>query len=156
MISRQAPRLALALLERLVPNSAPLAGDLVEEFERHQSSVWLWWEVLAAVAIVLFERPVEIRPLHLVDLQPVDAIERTRRMGLRFRPVNLSASPLSGVGGLGLAALGFLVTSVAPATWWALLVSTIAGALAGIVIIVVQKGLPTPVTTIRLRSTSAT
>ena len=135
MTSRQAPRLALALLERFVPDSAPLAGDLIEEFERRQSRAWLWWQVLAAIAWSSFEPDTEIRPLRLVDLQPVDALERSRRMSLRFQPVNLSASPLSGVGGLGLVALGFLVTIVMPGAWWVLLASTLAGAFLSLAII---------------------
>ena len=79
MTRRHAPRLALALLERFVPDSAPLAGDLVEEFERRQSSGL----VLVAGAggdrhLHGPTRSAEVRPLRLVDLQPVDALERSR------------------------------------------------------------------------------
>jgi hypothetical protein len=46
--------------------------------------------------------------------------------------VNLSASPLSGVGGLGLLVLALHVTVVAPGAWWMLLGSALAGVLMGI------------------------
>jgi hypothetical protein len=153
MTTRHTPRLALALLELFVPDSAPLAGDLLEEFERRQHSRgWLWWQVLAAIATASFERPAEIRPLRLVDLQPAEALECSRRIGLRFRPVNLSASPLSEVGGLGLVVLAFLITTVMPAAWWVLLVSTLAGAVLSIIIIAARRTWPQPTTTIRPNS----
>jgi len=80
MTIRRPPRLALALLERLVPGSALLAGDLTEEYGRRPSRWRVWREVIAAIAIAWFARPDEIRPLRLVDLQPSDAIERTSRV----------------------------------------------------------------------------
>jgi hypothetical protein len=91
-----------------------------------------------AIATAWAARSCEIRPLQLVDLQPVDAVERSRRLGLQFHPVNLSASPVSGIGGLGLAILIGLVTLVTPATWWLLLVSALAGGVLGIVMIAVR------------------
>lgn len=141
MTRRHPPRFALALLERLVPDSEPLAGDLVEEFGRRQSSAWFWLQVLAALAAAPFARGVEIRPLRLVDLQPADAMERSRRMTRRFRPVNLTASPVSGVGGLGLVILAGLVTLFMPAAWWLLLASALAGAGLGFVIIAMRAGI---------------
>ena len=135
MTRRRPPRLALALLERLVADSEPLAGDLVEAFEGHPSALWFWWQAAAAVAASWFGRDVEIRPLHLVDLQPADALERSRRLSLRFHPVNLTASPVSGMGGLGLVILCGLLTIFMPAMWWLLLGSVLAGAgLAAVVI----------------------
>ena len=41
-------RLAVALLEYLLPDDGPLAGDLVEAAQT-RSSVWVWWQVLLAV-----------------------------------------------------------------------------------------------------------
>jgi hypothetical protein len=139
MTRRHAPRLALALLERFDPGAAPLAGDLVEEFARRQSIAWFWWQVLAAIAIAAFNRPAEIRPLQLVDLQPADAVERSRTIHLQTRRVNLSASPLSGVGGLGLLALAFHITAVAPGAWWILLASALAGVSIGITLIAMHS-----------------
>jgi hypothetical protein len=135
MTLREPPRLALALLERLVPDSAFLAGDLTEEYQRRQSRCWLWWEVLGAIAIAWCQRPDEIRPLRLVDLQPGDAVERTRTMGLRFDAVNVSASPLTGIGGLGIATLALVTTLVMPAAWWLFLGSLFAGVVLGVVMI---------------------
>ena len=140
MMRRHAPRLALALLERFVPDGEPLAGDLVEEFERRRSTAWFWFQVLAAIATASLARRGEIRPLRLVDLQPADAVERARRARIRFNRVNLSASPVSDVGGLGLVVLGSLVTIVMPAAWWLLLASALAGVLLGLAIIAVRDG----------------
>jgi hypothetical protein len=81
----------------------------------------------------------QIRPLTLVDLQPVDAVERSRRLSLRFPPVSLSASPLAGVGGLGLVCLVLLVTLVAPGAWWLFLASVVAGLGLGVVLIVLRR-----------------
>jgi hypothetical protein len=135
MTTHDPSRLALALLERLVPDSTVLAGDLIEEYQHRLSRRWLWWEVLGAIAIAWSQRPDEIRPLRLVDLQPHDALERTRRIGLRFEPVNVTASPLNGIGGLGIAALALLMTLVMPAAWWLFLGSMLAGVLLGVVMI---------------------
>lgn len=140
MMRRHAPRLALALLERFVPDGEPLAGDLVEELERRRSTAWFWFQVLAAIATASLARRGEIRPLRLVDLQPADAVERARRASIRFNRVNLSASPVSDVGGLGLVVLGSLVTIVMPAAWWLLLASALAGVLLGLAIIAVRDG----------------
>lgn len=135
MTTRKPPRLALVLLERLVPDSAFLAGDLTEEYQRRHSRCWLWWEVLAAIAMAWCTPPDEIRPLRLVDLQPDDAVERTRRIGRRFEPVNVTASPLIGIGGLGIAALALLMTLVMPAAWWLLAGSVLGGVALGVVMI---------------------
>ena len=142
MTNRHVPRLALALLERFVPDSEPLAGDLIEEFERVRSAAWFWRQVLGAVTAAWVARGVEIRPLRLVELQPADALERSRRLSLRFPPVNLSASPISGVGGLALVILGSVVTTTMPAAWSLLLASAVAGALLGIAAAVMHGRTP--------------
>ena len=147
-MTRRAPRLALALLEHFVPENVPLTGDLIEEFERRQSSGWFWWQVLTAIATASFERPAEIRPLRLVDLQPADALERSRRMSVHFPHVNLSASPLSGIGGLGLVVLAFHISLVVPDVWWVLLGSALAGVLIGIVLITMHANSPHAAATI--------
>jgi hypothetical protein len=132
------PRIPLALLERFVPDSAPLAGDLVEEFARRQSRAWFWRQVLAAIAAAGFERSPEIRPLQLVDLQPADALDRARRLNLRFPPLNLTASPLPDIGGVGIVLLACHLSFTAPAAWWALAASTVAGVSLGVVLILVH------------------
>jgi hypothetical protein len=137
--ARRPPRFALALLERLVPESAALAGDLVEEFRQGRSRAWFWWQVLAAVAVALPGERGEIRPLNLVDMPPVEAIARSRRMSLKFPPVNLSGSPVSGVGGIGLVVLSTLMTLVTPAAWLILLTSIGCGVLLGVGLIVARE-----------------
>jgi hypothetical protein len=131
------PRLALTLLERLVPDNEALTGDLLEEFDARPSAVWFWVQVVAAIAATWRARGAEIRPLRLVDLQPADAAERTRRFSLRFPPINLS--PVAGVGGLGAVLLIALMTRTMPAAWWLLLASALAGCALGAVLIVLRR-----------------
>ena len=95
--------------------------------------------MLAAIAIAWSNRPDEIRPLRLVDRQPDEAVERTRRIGRRVEPVNLTASPLDGIGGLGIAALVLLMTLVMPAAWWLLLGSMLAGIVLGLVMVATRR-----------------
>jgi hypothetical protein len=127
MTSPRSPRFALALLERVVPDSAPLAGDLLEEFARGRSRAWVWKQVVAAVLHAWLHPSDEIRPIHLVTFQPDDALERSRRLSRRSHAVNLTASPIHGVGGLGLMMLCLLVSIVVPAVWWVFFASIIAG-----------------------------
>ena len=47
---RRPPRLAMALLERFVPDNAPLVGDVLEAYPE-RSNVWLWRQVLSAVCL---------------------------------------------------------------------------------------------------------
>jgi hypothetical protein len=138
MTRRNPPRLALALLERLVPGSAFMAGDLIEEYRRRPSRWRVWREVLAAIAFAWTERDDEIRPLRLVDLQPEEAVERTRRIG-RLEPINLTASPVAGTGGLSIAVLALLMTLVMPAAWWLLAIAVIAGIALGAVMIAAHQ-----------------
>ena len=152
MTRRRAPRLALALLEHFVPDSDSLAGDLIEELERRKSNCWFWWQVLGAVATAWFKPPAEIRPLRLVDLQPADALERSRRFAVRFRPVNLSASPVADVGGLGLLVLALLVTVVVPGAWLVLLGSSVAGAALGVLLVAIHAKSSAASTSIHVNS----
>ncbi|HEX7086530.1 MAG TPA: hypothetical protein VF198_09220 [Vicinamibacterales bacterium] len=135
MTAPRLPHLAIALLERFGPDREALVGDLIEEFERRQSLAWLWWQVLAAIAAASLEPAVEIRPLRLVDLQPVDAAERARRLLLRPRNINLTGTPVSGVGGITLLVLCMLVTIVAPGIWLGVLASILAGVVFGLALI---------------------
>lgn len=134
MTGRRVPPVALLLLERLGAESEPLAGDLIESFQAGRSRTWFWWQVIAAIAIAWFQRPVEIRPLRLVDRQSADAVERSRKFFARPRAVSLSASPLADVGGLGLVVLGFHISIVMPGAWWLVLGSTAAGICAGVIL----------------------
>ena len=110
------PRLALWLLTRFVDDHEPLAGDLAERYRERPSRLWFWWQVLGAIAVAS-TRPREVRPLRLVDgPAPFDA-RRVRHGGDR-RAINLTASPIYGVGGLSLVGLASIVTVTAPGTWW--------------------------------------
>ena len=138
-MKRHPPRVALALLERLVPGSASLAGDLVEDYEQRPSRWRVWREVLTAIAIARFERSDEIRPLRLVDLQPSDAIERTRRLARHLKPINVTASPLYGISGLTLIVLLVVMTLVMPGAWWVVIAPAGAGIVLGVLMIAAQR-----------------
>jgi hypothetical protein len=142
-MKRSAPRLALWLLARFVPDSEPLTGDLLEESACGRSALWVWWQVAGAIAAAFYVRGVEIRPLKLVELQPADAAERTRRLRLRFPAVNLTASPVAGVGGIALVIFAGLVTIFTPIVWFLLLASALAGVGLGIIIIHKRSGILT-------------
>jgi len=127
-MNRQPSRLALSLLQRYVPDSEALAGDIVEKFAEQPSQCWLWSQVFSAVArAVVKGNGGEIRPLQLVDQQPADAIERTLALHRRPREISPTANPLPA--GLGLVILAGLVTVMAPMIWLGMLV-TFAGSIA--------------------------
>ena len=142
MTSRRPPRLALWIVERFGPGDSPLAGDLVEEFQDRPSRLRLWREVASAVVAGRMQPEDEIRPLHLVDLQPTEAQERARRFALRFRPVNLSASPIYGIGGLGLMVIVLLVSVEMPVAWVGLAASILAGVGLGALMIAHRRPRP--------------
>ena len=125
--------LAIALLERLVPDCDALVGDLLEEVGRGHSLLWLWSQVLAAAATALLDRSDEIRPLKLVDLQPADAIERSRQLSLQAMQV--TPTPLHGVGGVTLAVVVLVLAEVASQLWWVVLASIIVGTALGVLLI---------------------
>jgi hypothetical protein len=143
MSDRSLPRV-LALLERILSDDGPLVGDLLEEFERRRSYPWLWWQVLGALVARAFARPPDIRPLRLVDDQPVDAMVRTHRLRMRCRPVNLSASPISDVGGIGLLLLIAHVSVTVPGAWVGLLAAMIGGVGLGFVLVRLRIRRPPP------------
>jgi hypothetical protein len=131
------PRLAVALLTRFVPDEEPLTGDLIEEFAAGRSRAWFWRQTIAAVALAVFRRSDEIRPLRLIDGSPArvsSAATVTRR-----KVVNLTASPLAGIGGLSIVIMAALVTIVMPQAWWLVAAAMIAGIVFGIVLIAVRR-----------------
>lgn len=139
MKSLTPPRLAVALLRRRLSHNEPLVGDLLEEFDRRQSRLWLWWQVLAAIVVTTFRRPEEVRPLQLIDedaritpLVPRPSAAMPRRINANGGMV-LTASPIRGIGGLGIAALLLVMTVIRPATWSVALLALVAGLLFGIV-----------------------
>ena len=147
-MTRRPSRLALSLLQRHVPDSEPLAGDLVEQFDERPSQLWLWYQVLAAIAAARRRTSGEIRPLHLVDQQPLEAIERTREILRRRRDVSPTPNPLPA--GLGLVIVGGLVTALAPVVWWGLLLTFAGGLVLARLLIVVHRRDAEPSTARRL------
>jgi hypothetical protein len=141
MRHRTPPRLAVAFLNRFGPNDDGLVGDLIEDFEAGRSRLWFWKQAgLAAFGETL--RPDrEIRPLRLVeDHPPLGFIgSRVKAMPSARRMVNLTASPLAGIGGLGLATLALLITWIVPEVWWIAGASMLAGAAAGIVLVAANR-----------------
>lgn len=110
------PRLALSVLRLLAHRNEPLAGDLLEEFQRRQSPVWLWYQLVLALLLGSFhQRHVPVA----LNLTPIDPIVAEWLMSKRLPPrrVNMS-SPVEGVGGLGMMIFGLLLSSVVPDVWW--------------------------------------
>ena len=137
MMTRRPPRLAMRLLDYFLPDNEPLTGDLLEEFERRQSSWWLWRQVVAAILATPRARPGDA-PGRLGLLDPnVAAALPASRPPLRRR-LNLTASPIHGIGGLGLVALAFLITVAAPGTWLVMIAIVLSGSLLGIVLAVIR------------------
>jgi len=120
-MTKQPPRLALALLSRFVPDDEPLAGDLIEEFEIGRSRAWFWRQAFAAILTRWLTPSDEYRPIVLP------------------RTVNLSASPAGlGVGGLSLVVLASLVTVVMPQAWSIVVLGVAAGVAFGVVLIAIR------------------
>ena len=133
----QPPRLALALLNRIVPQEEPLTGDLVEDFAAGRSRAWFWRQAIAAAALSAFRRSDEVRPLRLVDGAPA-RVPATATAAPR-RTVNLGASPVAGIGGLTVAVLLVLMTMVMPQAWWLVAAAIAAGVVFGVVLIAIRR-----------------
>jgi hypothetical protein len=87
-----------------------------------------------------------VRPLGLLEDDAPLGFTRPQSRNLSYpAPVNLSASPIPDIGGLGLVALGFLVAVVRPEVVWLALPTIAAGLLLGIVLVLIRRrsGLPT-------------
>jgi hypothetical protein len=105
-----------------------MAGDVLEEFHTRQSRLWLWRQVVVAIAMNA-RTPREIRPLRLVDRAP--GAQLPNPAVVSRRTINLTASPVPGVGGLGLLALAVLITLATPHAWIFLLAVVLDGILLG-------------------------
>ena len=66
-------------------------------------------------------------PLGLAD-EPIDGLSTVDRP---VRTVNMTASPIYGIGGLGLVALATLVSIMSPASWLVALVIVLTGLVLG-------------------------
>ena len=115
-MSRGMSALALWLLSHLAHRNEPLAGDLLEHFRVRRSVLWLWSQLLYAVAVGSFRQPRVPVALNLTYVDPI-VLEWLVSKKLPPRRVNMS-SPVEGVGGLGLMMMGFLLSTVIPDVWY--------------------------------------
>jgi hypothetical protein len=129
-MSRGVSALAHWLLCRLAPRNEPLAGDLVEQYRAGRSVVWLWSQLLYAIAMGSFRQPRVPVALNLTPIDPIVA-EWLASRKLRPRRVNLS-SPVEGVGGLGLMMMGLLLSTVVPEVWWFVIGGIVCGLALGL------------------------
>lgn len=135
--SRRPPRLALWLLETYLPDDEPLAGDLVEAFEAGRSRWWFWRQAIAGVVLGPRPRPGEVRPLRLIDGEA--GVAMTESPLSERRAINLTASPIYGVGGLGLAALAVVIAVYSPESLWIMLAIVLNGMLLGLLWALIQR-----------------
>jgi hypothetical protein len=133
------PPLAVAVLQRFVQDNEPLVGDLIEEFAARRSRIWFWRQVVLAILIGSFQRRNRERPLGLLTDPSSVAGERELTTTHRPRRINLTGSPLPGVGGLGLVALGVLVTLVRPRAWWIFLPAVCGGVVLGVAMVIIRR-----------------
>jgi hypothetical protein len=138
-MSPEPPRLAVALLTRFLPAEEALAGDLIEEFEARRSRAWFWRQTVGAIVIGALRRPDPGRPLRLLDGQSGRTLRAPGVARGVARPVNLTASPIPGVGGFTLVVLAVLVTFVAPGAWWAIAAALVLGIALGLVLIAINR-----------------
>jgi hypothetical protein len=98
-----------------------LIGDVLEEYEQRRSRLWLWRQVMAAVAVNASGRARDTQP-H------------------RWMAVNLTAAPRgTAAGGLGLLALAVLTTIVRPEAWWLLAIGAAGGIGLGTMLVIVSR-----------------
>jgi hypothetical protein len=135
----QPPQLAVALLNRFLPDNEPLVGDLLEEFAVGRSRPWFWRQVAHALLMGSFRNRVEVRPLRLVDRPRLEITRPDIRPWTRTRTINLSGSPLPGVGGLSLIILVSLMTMMSPEVWWVVLLTILAGVVLGLALVLVRR-----------------
>ena len=134
MTGTDPPRLAAALLHRFLHDNEPLAGDLLERFAARPSRLWFWCQVLLAIVIHSFRQHDVEHPLGLGGHSSFVPAER-----LEPRRINLTASPLPDVGGLGLVAFGVLVALVGPEILWILLPAISGGLALGAALAIIRR-----------------
>jgi hypothetical protein len=122
-------RLALWLLGLLAHRNEPLAGDLLEQFRSGRSLLWLWGQLLVAIAMGSFRQP---RTPVALNLTPIDPIVAEWLMSRKLPPRRVSlSSPVEGVGGLGMMMMGFLLSTVVPDVWWFVMGGIVCGVALG-------------------------
>ena len=135
MTAPKPPRLAEALLGRLALDNEPLAGDIIEEFRRRHSRLWLWRQLIAALVMQALYAP---HPPVALNLTPTDPVVAEWMMWRRLtsdkkKQVNLTGTGVEGIGGLTMVILGFMMSTVIPAIWWFVVGGIGAGVLLGVV-----------------------
>ncbi len=133
MTSPKPPRLAEALLGRLALDNEPLAGDIIEEFRRRNSRLWLWRQLIAALVMQALYAPHPPVALNLTPTDPVVAEWMMWKRLDRKKRVSLTGSGVEGIGGLTMVILGFMMSMVIPAIWWFVVGGLGAGVLLGVV-----------------------
>jgi hypothetical protein len=131
------PRVPIALLRRYLSDNDPLVGDLLEGFAIGRSRIWFWREAFAALLLHAFRRRDEEHPLGLAA--PCEAPVRKTAMRNERRSVNLTASPVPDIGGLGLVALGTLVALVNPHAIWIFVPAIVGGVVLGVAFILARR-----------------
>lgn len=143
MNSASSVHVAVRLVERFAPDGDALAGDLLEEHANGRSAVWVWWQALGALVVIVWpSAPSEIRPLTLVEAQPDEAYARANVLLRRRVDINLGTNPAGHVGGLGITILAALAGHRAPILLWFLLAAIASGAVLGVLRIRRGRGLP--------------
>ena len=132
------PRLATALLYRVFDEDEPLVGDLLEGFGRHPSRLWFWRQTLSAIA---FRSRRPSRHDHPLGLAPRSVALRIDADSTKtaWRPINLSASPVTHAGGLGVVILATLVAVVRPQAWWLFVPAVVGGIIIAVAIGFVRR-----------------
>lgn len=137
MTGTDPPQLAVELLDRFLHANEPLAGDLVEKFAARPSRLWFWCQVLLAIVIHSFQQRDVERPLGLGGHSSFVPPERWRNV--EPRRINLTASPLPDVGGLGLVAFGVLVALAGPDVLWIFLPAILGGVALGVAMAIIRR-----------------
>lgn len=140
------PWLAATILDRLADRNEALAGDLLEAYRAKPSRLRLWRELIGALAAGAFRNTGEIRPLKLLDgLPPVIPRIHFEPHDLPLHTLGLAvltASPVRGIGGLGIVATVLLITLVEPLLWWIPLAGLGGGAVVGAVLLALRRRKP--------------
>ena len=129
------PRFADTLIARLALDNEPLAGDLVEEFQRRRSRVWLWRQLIVALVMQALYAP---HPPVALNLTPVDPVVAEWLMSKRLhkrKTVNLTGTGIEGIGGLTMVMLGVMMSTVVPAIWWFVFGGIVAGVAVGVAMV---------------------
>jgi hypothetical protein len=140
MTRTEPPRLAVALLNRFLAHDDPLAGDLLERYAATGSRLWLWRQVIMAILLRGFAPSDREHPLGLTESTGLPAEDRS--VPLRpFRMNHLAASPVAGVGGLGLIALAVVLTLFVSNVWLLMLLGVTGGAAIAVAMTMARRGM---------------